>query len=254
MTHGYIFHTPWWLNLGPQVWSSCLWPNIFGIPKKGANNPNTLKYEQISCPLPYNISQFLSQPASQKLPDILTCGTSAKGQLALMDQESTSYAKWTFQKSLEVWHFPFPGWFSFWLGYFATSYYLSRSETLLESWLILPIPSNIFGKSTWSVWISSYFRNDQIPEMSGRFQSDQKWMRECKKANGITICKISHVLVQSHLGTIPLTKPHWEGFRFYSQRRQEWTRLTPRSGPPRDIIGKWLQKSCRNWSSRHLSP
>ena len=77
---------------------------------------------------------------------------------------------------------------------------------------------------------------------------------ECKKANGITICKISHVLVQSHLGTTPLTKPHWEGFRFYSQRRQEWTHLTPRSGPPRDIIGKWLQKSCRNWSSRHLSP
>ena len=28
--------------------------------------------------------------------------------------------------------------------------------------------------------------------------------------------KISHVLMQSHLGTIHLTKPHWEGFRFYA--------------------------------------
>ncbi len=58
--------------------------------------------------------------------------------------------------------------------------------------------------------------NNQIPETSGRFDSDLKWMREYKKANGDTIRKISHVLMQSHLATIHLTKPHWEGFRLYA--------------------------------------
>ena len=119
MTYGYLFHMACWLDLGPQVWSYGLWPKMFGIPKKGATKASTVLklYDQISCPFPYNISQFLSQPR-YNLP-VLTCHVdvhdpiatqrgvaAAKGQLALMDQKGTSCANEHF--TVEVWHFPFP--------------------------------------------------------------------------------------------------------------------------------------------------
>ena len=82
-------------------------PKCLESPKKGATKTSTvLKYDQISCPFPYNISQFLSQPR-YNLP-VLTCHVdvaAAKGQLALMDQKGTSCANEHF--TVEVWHFPF---------------------------------------------------------------------------------------------------------------------------------------------------